>query len=78
MSPLCVAKIDALWRTRNSIEGVALGHEEFVANFLFEVDKTPTGLRPWHLRALAEDQFVLFEGFRTLKVPRKERFHPPG
>ena len=26
--------------------------------------------------ALAEDQFVLFEGFRTLKLPRKERFHP--
>jgi hypothetical protein len=25
--------------------------------------------------ALAEDQFVLIEGFRTLKLPRKERFH---
>ena len=23
----------------------------------------------------AEDHFILFEGFRTLKLPRKERFH---
>jgi hypothetical protein len=31
------------------------------------------GLTPVALAA--EDHFILFEGFRTLKLPRKDRFH---
>jgi hypothetical protein len=52
---------------------VLLKTYNFMGVLLYHMRVDTHGLTPVALAA--EDHFISFEGFRTLKLPRKERFH---